>query len=261
MREVVKLGKKHPLINKILIISIIFLFIGISAFPNAGSLIIENTAIQKTSSTINSLKESFGISLITLKVAGMTRYDYYGNDNSFNFSFESDEIADIYYGIDGTWSQYNETFNVEESGEHILEWYAIDHLGNQSEIDGPFDFKVDKTPPKISLSYEVSSGNPIQGWEFTFSATATDDMSGMDRVEFFLNDLHQETVVDAGPEYSWSLMYWPLPHAIFKSTAFDKAGLSSFDEIEDPKTSSHSTPAVPESQNTQEVPREQPLPR
>ncbi|UCF49522.1 MAG: hypothetical protein JSU91_07175, partial [Thermoplasmatales archaeon] len=108
------------------------------------------------------------------------------------------------------------------------------HLGNQSEIDGPFFFKVDKTPPKISLSYEVSSGNWIQGWEFTFTATATDSMSDMDRVEFYLNDVVQETVTGLGPEYSWSLMYWPLPHAQFYAKAYDKAGNSAIDYIQEP---------------------------
>jgi hypothetical protein len=234
LREVVKLGKKHSLLNKILIIGIILLFIVISAFPIARSITIEKKAIQKTSSNMNFAKGSSGVSLITLKLAGVTANDWYGNDNSFNFSFESDEIAEIYYGIDGNWSQYNETFNVSDGGEHYIEWYAVDHLGNQSEIDGPFFFKVDKTPPEISLSYEVSSGNPIQGWEFTFTATAIDSMSGMDRVEFYLNDVVQETVTGLGPEYSWSLRYWPLPTVIFWAKAYDKAGNSEIDAIESP---------------------------
>jgi len=228
------LGKKHPLLNKTLIIGIILLFIGISVFPIAGSLTIEKRAIQKTSSYMFYTKETSGISLITLNVAGVTGHDWYGNDNILNFSFESDEIAKIYYGIDGIWSLYNETFNVPDGGEHILEWYAVDHIGNQSEIDGPFIFKVDKTPPEISLSYEVTSGNPLQGWEFTFTATATDTMSGMDRVEFYFNDELQETVTGLGPDYLWSLMYWPIPNGKFWVKAYDKAGNSAWDDIIEP---------------------------
>jgi hypothetical protein len=183
----------------------------------------------------HSIKDNSGISLITLEVTGLTGGDnWYGSDNSFKFSYESDEIADIYYGIDGNWSLYTGTFNVNDGGEHILEWYAVDHEGYQSEVDGPFYFKVDKTKPEIELTYEVVGGNQLIGWKFKFTAIASDSMIGMDRVEFYLNSVLQETVKGFGPKYTWTFWYFPLPTVYFFAIAFDKAGNSERAEIYEP---------------------------
>ena len=193
--------------------------------------------VMNTTSLVEShlIKDSSGISLITLNVVGITGGDnWYGSDNSFTFSYESDEIAEIYYGVDGTWLQYTETFKVLDGGEHKLEWYAVDYKGNQSEVDGPFSFKVDKTEPETSLEYEVVGGNPWIGWEFRFTAIAVDSMIGMDRVEFYMNSVLQETVDGSGPVYTWNFVYFPLPKVYFYVIAFDKAGNSAKAEIYEP---------------------------
>jgi hypothetical protein len=178
----------------------------------------------------------------------------------------SSGVREIRYTINGGAEQVipdkTGSFVLTEDGDDItVEYWAVDYVGNEESSKNTFSVDIDQTVPEVSLSYEVSSGNPIQGWEFTFTALATDVMSDMNRVEFYLNDVLQENVTGTGPDYSWSLMYWPLPQAIFRATAFDNAGLFFSDEIENPKTSSHSTPSVPQSQQTQEIPREQPLPR
>jgi len=219
VREEINLHKRTYLFNKTLIIGIIILllFVNVSAYIG------------------NSIGNDSGISLITIKATGGIGgiENWYGNDNNFNFTYESDEISEIYCGIDGNFSLYNETFNVPGRGEHILEWYSVNHTGNKSEIDGPFTFKVDKTPPDISFFYDIVSGNPIQGWNFEFIANAVDSMSGMDHVEFYFNHVLQEIVTGPGPEYVWTLRYWPIPRAIFYATAYDKAGNSDSDEIID----------------------------
>jgi hypothetical protein len=219
-REEIILLKWSYLLNKTLVIGIIFLLICIN-----GSAIL-----------VPSKGDDSSISLITIKVAGGTAgiENWYGNDNSFNFTYESGEVARIYYGIDGDFSLYNDTFNVTEKGEHDLEWYAVNHTGNKSEIDGPFNFKIDKTVPEIDIYYEVIGGNPYQGWIFEFAAIGTDFESGMDRVEFYLSYVVQETVYGPGPEYIWRVRYWPIPNAIFGVTAYDKAGNLNIDEICEP---------------------------
>jgi hypothetical protein len=191
--------------------------------------------ISNTHSVVSFSKNDSGISLITLNVVGVTGGDnWYGSDNSFTFSYESDEIAGIYYGIDGNWLPYTGTFKVFDGGEHILEWYAVDFEQNQSEIDGPFSFKIDKTKPEIELTYEVVGGNQWIGWIFRFTAIAVDSMIGMDRVEFYMNNVLQETVDSSGPVYTWNLLYFPLPHVYFYAIAFDKAGNSARFDIEEP---------------------------
>jgi len=220
MREAKSImSKTSNMVYKLLVVAVIILLISISVSPVVG----------------NSSDYHYGISLITIKVVGKTVGDnWYGSDNSFTFTNESDEISEIYYGIDGNWFPYTGTFNVSDSGEHNLEWYAVDYFGNKSEVDGPFSFKVDKTPPDVSLEYEVVGGNLLQGWDYLFTAIATDSMSGMDSVEFYHNNVLQATVYGPGPEYTWQIKYWAVPRATFKATAYDKVENSASDEIMNP---------------------------
>ena len=187
--------KQTGLLSKTLVIGIIFLFIGISAFPTVGNFIRNNT----------------GISLITIKVAGeMGLNDWYVSDVGFTFTNESYDIAEIKYRTEsGIWQTYTEPFYIyEDATKHRLDWYAVDFEGNQSEVDGPFFFKIDQTPPDIELTYKITGGNPITGWDFNFTANATDTTSTMDRVEFYLNHVLQETVYGDGPQYEWGFKYY-----------------------------------------------------
>ncbi len=155
----------------------------------------------------------------------------------------SSGVKEIRYIINGGSEQVINgsygSFEIIEDGDDILvEYWAIDWVGNVETPKKSFTIDIDKTVPEVDLAYEVG-GNKLQGWKFTFTAIATDVMSGMDRVEFYLNNELQETVTGPGPEYKWTIKYNPLPKAIFKATAYDKAGLFNSDEIIDPRTSSH----------------------
>jgi len=217
--------KKQWLVKIISLVTVVF-FIVTNVIPISGGLVLK---------IFNPTDIKSGMSLVTLKVVGVTGGDnWYGNDNNFTFTYESDEIEKIYYSIDGNWSLYNGSFNVRDDGEHVLEWYAVDEQGNQSEVDGPFHFKVDKTKPTISITYEVTGGNMIIGYEFTFTATATDDESLMDHVEFYFNNVLQETVCGPGPEYKWVIPLRPIPKMYIYAIAYDKAGNNAKDEIEEP---------------------------
>jgi hypothetical protein len=132
------------------------------------------------------------------------------------------------------------TFKIENDGEDIpVEYWAIDNVGNE-ETHHTFTIDMDQTKPQITLEYEVTGGGPLEGWEFTFTATATDDTSGMERVEFYFNGVLQETVTGSGPTYVWVITYNPVPKAYFKAVGYDMAGLSDFYEIEDPDPRPHS---------------------
>jgi len=127
------------------------------------------------------------------------------------------------------------SFLLTEEGKNILiEYWAVDWVGNVETTKNSFTIDIDQTVPEIQLEYEVTGGNKWIGWDFTFTAIAKDDTSGMDYVEFYLNDVWQITINGSGPEYSWTIRYNPLPKAIFKAIGFDKAGLFNSDEIEDP---------------------------
>jgi hypothetical protein len=175
----------------------------------------------------------------------------------------SSGVKEIRYTVNGGAEQVipgkTGSFVLTEDGEDILvEYWAVDWVGNVESPKNSFTISIDQTIPEIALTYEIVGGNPYQGWDFEFKATATDAMSGMERCEFYFNNELQETVSGAGPEYIWTLRYWPIPRAIFRATGYDFAGLFNSDEIIDPTTQAHSSP---QSQESQELPRQQPLPR
>ena len=158
-------------------------------------------------------------------------------------------ICGIYVTIHGKGSYFYQgdciTFIITEDGNDIpVEFWAVDCVGNIEYPKNLFTIDMDQTVPDISLSYEIAGGNKWQGWDFEFTATANDDMSGMDRVEFYLNNELQETIFGQGPEYKWTIRYNPLPNAIFKVTGYDKAGLFNSDEIIDPTKNTHNIPRI-----------------
>jgi hypothetical protein len=177
-------------------------------------------------------------------------------------NFVSSGVREIRYKVNGGAEQVIEgstgSFVITEDGDDIeIEYWAVDCVGNAENPTNKVYIDMDQTPPDVSLSYEVLGWSPMEGWEFQFTAIANDAMSSMNRVEFFFNNEIQETVTGEGPEYVWTLFYFPLPgNAIFRATAYDDAGLFESDEVINPETSSH-----PQSQQSQEVPRQQPLPR
>jgi hypothetical protein len=98
---------------------------------------------------------------------------------------------------------------------------------------------MDQTDPTVDLTYEVVSGNPIQGWVLEFTATATDHTSGMDRVEFYLNEILQSVVSGSGPTYQWSFIYHGGLNIDVRSVGYDIAGNNAIDVIEDPTPTSY----------------------
>jgi hypothetical protein len=84
---------------------------------------------------------------------------------------------------------------------------------------------------------DIVGGNMYTGWDFLLTTTATDETSGMERVEFYISSELQETVYGEGPEYTWQFRFWPIPRAIFWVKAYDNAGLIGIDEVMTSRTS------------------------
>jgi hypothetical protein len=141
------------------------------------------------------------------------------------------EIRYIYNGYH-TIPGDNGTFIIEDEVASVECW-AIDNVENE-EIHHLFIFDMDKTKPTITMEY-TWKGNPITGYTFTFTATATDDKSGMERVEFYFNNVLQKTVTGPGPTYQWTFLWTVIPFYIIKAIGYDIAGNNAYVEIEDPK--------------------------
>ena len=176
----------------------------------------------------------------------------------------SSGVKEIRYTVNGgneeVISGSTGSFILTQDGNDIaVEYWAVDWVGNVEATKNAFTIDIDQTVPDVDLIYEVLGWTPLEGWEFQFTATASDAMSGMNRVEFYFNNQLQETVNGTGPDYVWTLFYFPLPgKAIFTAVAYDNAGLFNSDDIINPEASSYSTP---QTQQSLEVPRTQPLPR
>ncbi len=117
------------------------------------------------------------------------------------FIYNPEEISAVYYKVDGgSWQNYSISFDVCTDGVHKLCWFYVDNNGNQSDVEC-IDFKIDQTPPEIYLWWEAYKEGGI--WWILFTAIVEDACSGMNRVEFHLNDILQETIVGPGPTYEW----------------------------------------------------------
>jgi hypothetical protein len=194
---------KKGLIRKGLVFSIIVLYIGVCISPTIGiSNSIDDTTPPVTTITFdppvpNGLNEWYVIDVnVTL-----------------NATDDISGVKTIFYQIPGEqWASHdgdNINFTLDQdclTGDIIF--YSVDYAENQETIKSA-SIDIDQLPPVVDLVYEIIGGNPFEGWWIELTATATDDCSGLARVEFYLNDVLQETVTGPGPTYSWSFIYHP----------------------------------------------------
>lgn len=134
-----------------------------------------------------------------------------------NITFLNIQNVDaLFYHVDGcSWTEYTGAFSVCESGGHQLSWYWIAQ-GNTSGIQ-TLSFKVDREDPTLQLSYQRMSISTLK-----VNAEAIDGHSGMDRVEFFLDDVHQYS--DDTEPYETLMIGIGVHHV--KAVAYDRAGNS-----------------------------------
>ena len=127
---------------------------------------------------------------------------------TLNATDDMSGVNTTYYRIDdGEWVIYESPFVLSEDGDDILiEYYSVDKAGNVENVKLSY-LDIDQTKPKISISWEIIGGNPREGWDFIFTAEAYDDCSGMESVEFYLNNILQDTVYGPGPIYEWEFHY------------------------------------------------------
>jgi hypothetical protein len=113
-------------------------------------------------------------------------------------------IEATYYRINSEeWKIYTSPFIISEEGNNILiEYYTVDNNGSAEDVKST-TIDIDKTSPDLEIFWEIV-GNPIDGWELVITVRCNENYSGIDRVEFYLNNELQETVTGPGPDYTWS---------------------------------------------------------
>ena len=108
------------------------------------------------------------------------------------------------YQLDGgVWQTYIHSFNMSLDGYHVLNYYSVDNAGN-IEPEKFITLSLDTKAPIISMNY-TWAGNMFCNYVIILSATASDLMSGMNRTEFYFNDVLQKTVLGPGPVYEYEI--------------------------------------------------------
>jgi uncharacterized lipoprotein NlpE involved in copper resistance len=111
-----------------------------------------------------------------------------------------DEASGVNYTMykvdDGEWVTYAASFLVTEDGVHNLRYYSVDYMGNEEDVKGPFDFKIDRTAPEINLTVEKTG---LMKWLLTVNVS--DETSGVDKVEFYLDGEYLGEVTE--PPFEW----------------------------------------------------------
>jgi hypothetical protein len=123
---------------------------------------------------------------------------WYIGDVSISFRYDPKYVDEIYYNLNGDWHLYIDAFIVSDDGVYSIQWYWIDVEGEYYE-EPSIEFKIDQTPPTINLNKKIGGNNQI-----TFTATCNDDISNVERVEFYLDDELIFTIDEEPYKYTWT---------------------------------------------------------
>jgi hypothetical protein len=119
-----------------------------------------------------------------------------------------------FYALDeGSWMEYSAPFQVLDDGEHVLHWYWSDDQGNSSAVFW-VNINIDSTKPDINLMFKKIA---FRTW--TLAAACSDDMSGINKIDFFVNNQYIGSVTNTT---SWIVFQGR--GLIGKAVAYDNAG-------------------------------------
>ncbi len=152
----------------------------------------------------------------------------YAKDPRIPCGYDGSGVAYIEVRIDGgSWTSFLPgecTFIFGDDGDNVyIEYRAVDNVGNYEEINS-FTIDIDQTTPVASeISWDAYKKGGF--WYVDLTAHATDEISLMNRVEFFINDGLQEIIEGRGPDYVFTIQ-WSLdfPKHSFFFYHYDDAG-------------------------------------
>jgi hypothetical protein len=96
-----------------------------------------------------------------------------------------------------TWSNYNGVFQINDSGQHLVEYYSTDRAGNIEAVKSII-LKIDTTDPVSSSNLVGTIGS--DGWFVTtvgVNLTAFDEISGISSIIYRLDGLEERTYIEA----------------------------------------------------------------
>lgn len=149
-------------------------------------------------------------------------------------------VDQIFYKIDNiTWLEYSLPVEISDDGGHTVSYYSTDITGNVESIKTA-NLSIDHTPPDITLAKQE-----ISIFEILFTAQVSDDMSGINRVEFSIDGQLDYNDTQAPYEWTWT----GFGNQQVTATVFDMAGNSKSQSMSTPY--SYNTPKLFDSLQTQ----------
>lgn len=152
-------------------------------------------------------------------------------------------VGTIHYSISGEpWetinSDYHE-FSVNQNGEINIQFYACDKVGNCASI-GSIVIYIDMVKPEIE-EVEWEAFKEGFKWYIKFTCYAVDALSGMNRVEMYIDDELFQTENHSGPKYEFTIPWnKEYKEVVFTFYHYDNAGNCAIDDIEGSNIESHS---------------------
>lgn len=209
--------------KKVLAVTVMILFISVSIIPSTGNLLsLDDVTPPVTTHSLSPLKPN-------------GKNGYYISNVTVTLNARDDEsgVDRIEYRIDGgSWQAItgeNGTFIIRQDGnDMVIEYRAVDNAGNQEDTN-EFIISMDLTQPELDYIYNLAPLLEDSIWYECFRANAEDWTSGMDRVEFFIEDEHRETIIGSGPDYDFIIEWDKAKWLVFNGTLFwfyyyDRAG-------------------------------------
>jgi parallel beta-helix repeat protein len=142
-------------------------------------------------------------------------------------------VKKIFYKIPGNdWMNHtgaivNFTLDYDCLQDGLIEYYSVDYFGNQEVIKSVDGIYIDKLPPESELDIKTYKEGPFK-WIVEFFVNVTDECSGIDRIEMYINNGLHDIITGVGPVYEF-IIEWDkdLKHATFTFKVYDNAGLNS----------------------------------
>jgi len=117
---------------------------------------------------------------------------------------------------------FTEPINISEDGIYNIVFESIDNVGN-TECMKSVTLKIDKTPPNGTLEWVIHRIGCFK-WKIIFYVNISEDLSGIDKIEFYLNDYLQDTISGPGPIYGWVFTFYYKEEWALKIVVWDSAG-------------------------------------
>ena len=205
---------KTYFIKKILVLLITVLFVGISTLAIAENIKTGKNASFENTKTNFQMTSNKGAP-IPFFSGTMGNNNWYISEVRIMFQYNPSDVAEIYYKMGGgNWIKYTGQFTISQDGSYYMPWYWVDKNGTRWN-EPALEFKIDQTPPTITLNKQTMTNDRVK-----FTATANDATSGLEKVEFYLDDEIQTTIT--APPYEW--IWQGTTNHIVKAIAYDYAG-------------------------------------